>query len=164
MVSRSHSRPRGSAGNPYWAPPWSFAVASATHHRPRSFRTAAAARDARAHRRALNVAAKQNAPVKLVAPSEGLAVYDYFLGMTAAGKHKAAATTFVNWYFSKRGQQLIASFGEYPARSDVPLPPVQGVKLPALDSDKVYRPDPEKELKRSEQLQKDWNKTFGYSS
>lgn len=110
----------------------------------------------------VNIAVSKNAPVNFVVPEEGMAAYDYFVGMTAAARHPAAAKLFLEWNLSKRGQDAFRQIGEFPARGDVTPPEVLGQQLPAADSGKVVRIDPEVLMAAAEADQRRWNGLFGY--
>ncbi|TAN25789.1 MAG: extracellular solute-binding protein [Castellaniella sp.] len=109
------------------------------------------------------LAKKENAPLMFVVPTEGVAVYDYFLGMTQSVKNEAAAKVFINYNLSKHGQKIFAAIGEYPARSDVASPTVLGVTLPAIGSPQYFRLSPQDSLKYSKDDLKKWNADFKYT-
>lgn len=106
---------------------------------------------------------KENAPLMFVVPTEGVAVYDYFLGMTQSVKNEAAAKVFINYNLSKHGQKILAAIGEYPARADVPSPTVLGVTLPPIGSQQYFRLGPQDSMKYSKDDLKKWNADFKYT-
>ena len=111
-----------------------------------------------------NISAVQDkAPVKFVAPEEGLVAYDYFLGMTSSAKNSEAAKVFMNYNFSKQGQKVFAQIGEYPARTDMAPPTIMGVQLPTIDSGKVYRMTNADAISSGKDDLAKWNKVFGYT-
>ncbi|CAM5184465.1 Iron(III) transport system substrate-binding protein OS=Castellaniella defragrans OX=75697 GN=HNR28_000884 PE=4 SV=1 [Castellaniella defragrans] len=109
------------------------------------------------------LATKDKAPLMFVVPTEGVAVYDYYLGMTSSVKHEAAAKVFINYNLSKRGQGIFSKIGEYPVRSDVPAPTVLGVTLPAITSKQYFRMSTQDALKYSKDDLSKWNADFKFS-
>lgn len=110
----------------------------------------------------VNVSAAQKAPVTFVVPKEGVAVYDYFAGMTSAASHPNAAKLFLNWTLSKRGQALFSQIGEYAVRTDVAAPAVLGQTLPPLTGGKAVRLAPSDATQYTSSDLKYWNQVFGY--
>lgn len=95
-----------------------------------------------------------SAPLQYVIPEEGLVTFDYFLGLTKSSENIEAAKVFSEYNLSKRGQTVFSKVGDYSVRNDVEPPTSLGVKLPELDSGKVWRPsmaDTEAELKARNQ-------------
>ncbi|MEV8398179.1 ABC transporter substrate-binding protein [Streptomyces niveus] len=110
-----------------------------------------------------NVARTRNAPIRFVVPQDGFAVYDFYTGMATTARHKEAASVFMNWSLSRRGQKVLTELGEYSVRSDLPTPTVMGVKLPELDSPLVFRARPGEATKFAPKDQAAWNDLFGYN-
>ncbi|MBB5923008.1 iron(III) transport system substrate-binding protein [Actinoalloteichus hoggarensis] len=110
----------------------------------------------------VNIAASKNAPVNFVIPDEGMAAYDYFVGMTDSAVNTAAAELFLEWNLSKRGQDVFRQIGEFPARGDVEPPEILAQQLPTADSGKIVRIDPEVLIAAAEGDQRRWNGLFGY--
>ncbi|MGO4692473.1 ABC transporter substrate-binding protein [Glaciibacter sp. 2TAF33] len=111
---------------------------------------------------AVNVAVTQdNAPLALVVPDEGLVLFSFFIGKVAQAKNSEAAEVFINYALSERGQSVISQVGDYAARADVAPPVVDGVKLPRLDSDKVWMMPAEKELEFGSADADVWKAAFG---
>ncbi|AOS65521.1 ABC transporter substrate-binding protein [Actinoalloteichus hymeniacidonis] len=110
----------------------------------------------------VNIAASKNAPVNFVIPEEGMAAYDYFVGMTDAAVNTDAAELFLEWNLSKRGQDVFRQIGEFPARGDVEPPEILSQQLPTADSGKIVRIDPEVLIAAAEGDQQRWNGLFGY--
>lgn len=109
------------------------------------------------------LARKDNAPLMFVVPKEGVAVYDYYLGMTSSVQHEAAAKVFINYNLSKRGQEVFSGLGEYPARSDVASPTVLGVTLPPIKSAQYFRMSTEDSMKYSKDDLRKWNADFNFT-
>ncbi|MFG2175742.1 ABC transporter substrate-binding protein [Streptomyces niveus] len=110
-----------------------------------------------------NVARTRNAPIRFVVPQEGFAVYDFYTGMAETARHKEAASVFLNWSLSRRGQKVLTELGEYSVRSDLPTPTVMGVKMPELDSPLVFRVRPGEATEFAARDQSAWNDLFGYN-
>ena len=71
---------------------------------------------------ALNAKAK-GSPVDFVFPREGVSAVTEPVAILKTAKNSAAAKTFVDFILSKQGQELAASQGFLPARTDVAPPP-----------------------------------------
>ncbi|MZG13739.1 extracellular solute-binding protein [Streptomyces sp. SID5914] len=110
----------------------------------------------------VNIAVSKNAAVDFVVPEEGMAAYDYFLGMTDSAQHEAAAKLFLEWNLSKRGQDVFRQIGEFPARDDVEPPTVLGRRLPTIESGQIVRVPPQRLIDFSATDQHRWNNLFGY--
>jgi len=104
------------------------------------------------------------APVKLVLPSDGLAVYANYtlLSNPAVEKspHPNAAMVFRNWFFSAVGQEsvVLANGGMWSVRSDSPAPP----DLPAYADLHMIVPDLQQWQSLQDQWVQDWNSVFNY--
>ena len=109
------------------------------------------------------LATVDKAPLMFVVPTEGVAVYDYYLGMTSSVKHEAAAKVFINYNLSKRGQNIFSKIGEYPVRTDVPAPTVLGVTLPPITSKQYFRMSTQDSMKYSKGDLAKWNADFKFS-
>lgn len=109
------------------------------------------------------LATKDKAPLMFVVPAEGVAVYDYYLGMTSSAKNAAAAKVFINYNLSKRGQEVFSKLGEYPARADVASPTVLGVTLPPIKSAQYFRMSTEDSMKYSKDDLAKWNADFNFT-
>ena len=110
----------------------------------------------------VNIAVKtENAPLNFVVPEEGLITFDYFLGATAKGSNPEAADIFMNYNMSKRGQQIFADLGDYAVNPEIAPPTAVGVKLPAVDSGKVWRMSVE-DSKHGEADAAKWKTVFAY--
>ncbi|MGW6456512.1 ABC transporter substrate-binding protein [Streptomyces sp. NPDC055078] len=110
----------------------------------------------------VNIAAGKNAPVNYVVPEEGMAAYDYYVGMTGSARHPNAARLFLEWNLSKRGQDVFRQIGEFPARGDVEPPTVLDRRLPTMQSGRIVRVHPQRLIEHSAGDQRRWNKLFGY--
>jgi iron(III) transport system substrate-binding protein len=111
---------------------------------------------------ATNVSVTEDkAPLDYVVPEEGLVTFDYYLGMTSSAKNKEAAQLFMDYNFSKRGQSLFSTLGDYAVRTDVPTPVALGRELPAIDSDKVWRMSISEVTFQAEDATR-WKKAFNY--
>ncbi|MGU3586028.1 ABC transporter substrate-binding protein [Rhodococcus sp. C26F] len=110
----------------------------------------------------VNVTATEDkAPIDFVVPEEGFVTFDYYLGRTATAKNAEAAEVFMNYNFSKRGQELFTELGDYSVRPDVAPPTALGRELPPLDSDKVWRM-PLTEVGRQAEYSQHWAEAFNY--
>ncbi|MFD8089336.1 ABC transporter substrate-binding protein [Streptomyces malaysiensis] len=111
----------------------------------------------------VNVARTRNAPIRFVVPEDGFAVYDFYTAMARTASHKEAASVFLNWTLSRRGQKVMTDLGEYSVRSDLPPPTVMGMRLPELNSPRVYRARPGEATTFAARDQAAWNALFGYN-
>ncbi|WP_146067292.1 MULTISPECIES: ABC transporter substrate-binding protein, partial [unclassified Arthrobacter] len=110
----------------------------------------------------VNIAVKtENAPLSFVVPEEGLISFDYYLGATAKGSNPEAADIFMNYNMSKRGQQIFADLGDYAVNPEIAPPTAVGVKLPAVDSGKVWRMSVE-DAKHGDADATKWKTVFAY--
>src|SRR5690606_18428188 len=92
----------------------------------------------------------QGAPIEIVFPAEGMAIYDYYIGLASSVKNTAAAELFLNWTMSKRGQEVLATFGDYPVRTDVSAPKAGNVELPSANDINLFRFLPEDALENTQ--------------
>lgn len=107
-------------------------------------------------------AISEGAPIKLVFPKEGLATYEFFLGMTKSAAHPSAAKVFLNWSMSKAGQEVIAGQGDYPVMDGISAPKVADVTMPTAKERPLVRLEQEDGLKYTESDAKLWRKIFDY--
>lgn len=107
------------------------------------------------------LAENENAPVDIMVGDEGLVLFNFFAGRTTAGSSPEAAQVYLNWSMSKRGQEVIAGYGDYAVRADVAPPVAIGHTLPALDSGGVWIMPPEAELEYGAADAEVWKKAFG---
>jgi iron(III) transport system substrate-binding protein len=81
--------------------------------------------------------AQAGGPVGFVYPAEGTATIPDSVAVIKGAKHPQNARKFVDWLFSKEGQQLAAKLGLRPTRTDVAPPeglvPASQIKLVQLD-------------------------------
>jgi iron(III) transport system substrate-binding protein len=99
------------------------------------------------------------APVDIVLPSEGTAGLPINGGITTTAAHPHAARLFMNWITSKRGGNVVAVEGAYPANPQAGVPSRPGVKYPAPD--KVYNLDIETWKQTRDSLSRRWHQEFG---
>ena len=73
-------------------------------------------------------------PLKAVWPEDFVYGSANGFSVIKGGPHPNAAKVFVNWWFTQDGQQLMASYGQFPNRTDIPLTQswMQGSDLPKL--------------------------------
>ncbi len=73
-------------------------------------------------------------PLKAVWPEDFVYGSANGFSVIKGGPHPNAAKVFVNWWFTQDGQQLMASYGQFPNRSDIPLAQswMQGSDIPKL--------------------------------
>lgn len=81
--------------------------------------------------------AQAGGPVGFVYPSEGTATIPDSAAIIKGAKHPQAARQFMDWLFTKEGQELASSLGLRPARTDVAAPegflPASEIKMVELD-------------------------------
>ncbi|MET8353887.1 extracellular solute-binding protein [Micromonospora sp. NPDC005206] len=107
-------------------------------------------------------AISEGAPLGVGIPSDGMAAFPYYVGISSSTSRLAAAQVFENWLLSARGQELAGTIGDYPVRSDVGAPKVEGLDLPPADSPLIYRHSPEESLRHLESDATLWKEIFGY--
>ncbi|MGW3614778.1 ABC transporter substrate-binding protein [Micromonospora sp. NPDC005163] len=103
------------------------------------------------------------APLTIAVPEEGAAGYPFYIGVGAQAPSPNAAQVFANWLLSKEAQEIAASQGDYPVRTDVKTPKIGDTELPAPDKGWLYRADTQTTLEHVEQDAKLWREIFGYT-
>lgn len=76
-------------------------------------------------------AIKDGLPFKNIVPTEGAVVVPGLSAVIKGAPHPEAATLLAQFLISKEGQDVIAQYGDYPARIDM-APPVGAVPLKEL--------------------------------
>ncbi|MGH7071721.1 MAG: extracellular solute-binding protein [Acetobacteraceae bacterium] len=76
-------------------------------------------------------AIKDGQPFRNIIPADGAAVVPGLSAVIKGGPHPAAAKLLAQFLISKEGQDIIADYGDYPARDDI-APPVGAVPLKKL--------------------------------
>ncbi|HEY4775084.1 MAG TPA: extracellular solute-binding protein [Xanthobacteraceae bacterium] len=102
---------------------------------------------------------KAGAPVKVVFPSEGIAVFPAAGGISTTAKNPNAAALFLNWLTSKRGGNVIARGGAYPANPGSNRPHLEGLEYPSVD--RVWNLQLAEWMAERESRMKLWRETFG---
>lgn len=114
--------------------------------------------------RVLNAAIRDGAPLKVVVPEEGAAMYGFFISKTTTGKNPNAAAVYVNWQMSKRGQTFFSKFiGDYPVRAGIPTPVVDGVALPDRSQAFLWDYTTDDWTNLREAYTQEWFTTFNYT-
>lgn len=85
----------------------------------------------------VNNAANEGSPIAIAYPEEGVPVITEPIALVKDAQDEEAAQAFIDFVLSKEGQELAASLGYAPIRSDVPAPEgLKGVdELNVLSSD-----------------------------
>lgn len=103
----------------------------------------------------------EGAPVLPLFLEEGTPAFTNLVGVTAGAEHPSAARVYVNWLLSLRGQNSLAELiSEYPIRGDANAPTIEGVELPAPDSDEIVVPPFEAWTENRDTYTEEWNATF----
>lgn len=104
------------------------------------------------------------APVGFVkSPAEGLPVFSNFVGLAGKAQHAAAAKVYINWLLSKRGQNFVATLGEYPVRTDANAPAVEKKPLPSRGAAKIYEPNRADVITKTQEWTDQWDAAFHFS-
>lgn len=107
--------------------------------------------------------ADQGAPVGYVWASDGVPMFNFFIGQVAKSEHPNAAQVYMNWAMSKRGQSVAAKEGgDYSVNPKAAKPETGGKPMPPIDEIKPYTPTTEKAIGLREKWIAEWNKVFGY--
>ena len=108
-------------------------------------------------------AEEAGAPIKLVVPEEGVSGTFNMQGLTTTGQDSPAAQLFMNWTWSKSGQEFAAAQGFIGARTDIEQVPTGDYQLPKASDEEfvVYTPAQAKE--EGPDIVARWNETFGFS-
>jgi iron(III) transport system substrate-binding protein len=102
---------------------------------------------------------RSGAPVKIVAPAEGVPGYTISGGITASAPHPHAAEVFMDWITSKRGLAAVAASGAYGARNNAPAPANPDAAFPPAEA--VYNIRPADYLANRDALTREWHAVFG---
>ena len=103
------------------------------------------------------------APIKLVVPEEGVSGTYNMQGLTTAGQNSPAAKLFMNWTWSKSGQQFAAAQGFIGARTDIEQVPTGDYRLPKADDPTFVVYTPEEAEQHGADVVRRWNQTFGFN-
>jgi iron(III) transport system substrate-binding protein len=108
-------------------------------------------------------AEKSGAPVKLVVPEDGISGTFNMQGLTTTGSKSAAAKLFMNWTWSKAGQNFAAAQGFVAARTDIDQVPTGEYQLPKASDPSFIVYTPDEARTRGADIVSRWNKTFNFS-
>lgn len=108
-------------------------------------------------------AQKSGAPIKLVVPQEGVSGTFNMQGLTTAGQESPAAKLFMNWTWSKAGQQFAAAQGFIGARTDIEQVPTGEYRLPKADDATFVVYTPEEAEQHGADVVRRWNEAFGFN-
>jgi iron(III) transport system substrate-binding protein len=108
-------------------------------------------------------AEKSGAPIKLVVPTEGVSGTFNMQGLTSTGQNSPAAKLFMNWTWSKAGQQFAAAQGFIGARTDIEQVPTGDYRLPKADDPAFVVYTPEQAETQGADIVRRWNQTFGFN-
>jgi len=104
----------------------------------------------------------EGAPVRLVVPDQGMSGTFNMQGLTTTGKDNPAAQLFMNWTWSKSGQEFAAAQGFVGARTDIEQVKTGDYQLPKADDPSFVVYTPEEAAKKGADIVRRWNQTFGY--
>lgn len=102
---------------------------------------------------------KAGAPLQVIFPPEGFTVFPAAGGITSSAKNPNAAALFLDWVTSKRGGDVVAQGGAYPANPKSNDPELLGYKFPPQSQ--VYNMPIDQLIKTREAKVKEWRETFG---
>ncbi|SFN64916.1 iron(III) transport system substrate-binding protein [Pseudonocardia ammonioxydans] len=103
------------------------------------------------------------APIKLVVPEEGVSGTFNMQGLTSAGQDSPAAKLFMNWTWSKSGQQFAAAQGFIGARTDIEQWPTGQYRLPKADDPSFVVYSPQEAAAQGADVVRRWNAAFGFN-
>jgi iron(III) transport system substrate-binding protein len=107
----------------------------------------------------LQYVAATGAPVKIVAPLEGVPSFDISGGITSTAPHPHAAEVWMNWITSKRGAAAIGATAAYGILRGEATPSIPGVTMPP--EDKIYNIRISDYNRNRDQYTKEWHQIFG---
>lgn len=102
---------------------------------------------------------KAGAPLRVIFPTEGISAFGANGGITTTAKNPNAAALLLDWLTSKRGGDIVAKVGAYPANPASDLPQAPGLTYPAAD--KVWNLNVDVWLKTRDSWMQDWRGLFG---
>ncbi|MEQ3552997.1 ABC transporter substrate-binding protein [Pseudonocardia nematodicida] len=108
-------------------------------------------------------AEQAGAPITLVVPEEGVSGTFNMQGLTTAGEDNPAAQLFMNWTWSKSGQEFAAAQGFVGARTDIEQVPSGPYQLPKADDETFVVYTPEQAAQQGADIVARWNQAFGFS-
>ena len=101
---------------------------------------------------------KNNAPLKIIFPEEGLAAFGAMGNVTSTAKHPNAARVWINYATSKYGSTLMSRTGSYGTHMESPPPEAAGYTFPPQD--KVFNISIDQWEKIVANYPKEWRETF----
>lgn len=108
-------------------------------------------------------AQKSGAPIRLVVPPQGVSGTFNMQGLTSTGQDSPAAKLFMNWTWSKAGQQFAAAQGFISARTDIEQVPTGEYRLPKADDPSFVVYTPEQAEAEGADVVRRWNQVFGFN-
>jgi iron(III) transport system substrate-binding protein len=103
--------------------------------------------------------AATGAPIKIIAPSEGVPSFGISGGIASTAPHPHAAELWMDWLTSKRGAAALAATGAYGILRGEPTPTVAGVTLPP--ESQIYNIRVADYENARDAYTKDWHQLFG---
>jgi len=103
--------------------------------------------------------AATGAPIKIVAPAEGVPSFGISGGITSTAAHPHAAELWMDWITSKRGSAAIGATAAYGILRGEPTPQVAGVTLPPENA--IYNIRIGDYVAVRDAYTKEWHQLFG---
>lgn len=101
------------------------------------------------------------APINSLFFDEGTPAFANLVAVTEDAVAPNAARVYLDWLLSKRGQSVLVDLtSEFPVRTDVDSPTVDGMDIPASDSGKIVVPPFELWTDQRETYTTEWDEIF----
>jgi len=102
---------------------------------------------------------KAGAPLTVIFPTEGIMSFALGGGISTTAKNPNAAALFLDWMTSRRGGNVIAAGGAYPANATANRPNVGGLEFPPADQ--VWNMRIEDWIETRDAAMTEWRQIFG---
>jgi iron(III) transport system substrate-binding protein len=103
--------------------------------------------------------AKAGAPLRVIFPTEGISAFGANGGISSTAKNPNAAALLLDWLTSKRGGDIVAKVGAYPANPASDLPQSPGLAYPPTD--RVWNLKADDWMSTRETWMQEWRGLFG---
>ncbi len=104
---------------------------------------------------------RDGAPITSIFFDEGTPAFANLVAVTEGAQSPNAARVYLDWLLSQRGQSVLVDLtSEYPVRTDVDAPTVEGMEIPAPDTGAIVVPSFDLWTESRDTYTEDWNAIF----